>query len=492
MGCLPCSHGSPLPCSWCSRAKCAGKSGGCAATTPQEPQERERSRKTAKGSPQGRRHREVASQSGAATAKARHSVAVLGMDKRAEGLKKGGYKKAKRKQESVLTVGRPIVNFTWDAYCKKTAFFRHTGFPAIPQEEQAMRRLRIGHIGWLANDQSEFAETVAWCDANPERLKKSLVKCPAITGYNDYRGMLEHPGLDLVVIATPNWFHCEMACEFLDRGIHVFLEKPMGINRDEIDQVLEAANRSKAQIAVDFEMRISPFAQKVKGLIGPEGLGDLRRMELVHHRGGWLEEGNGVWRTRTEKSGGLFLMEPIHAIDLFRMVAGEVEAVQTISGPNVLANYGFPDNACSHLFFEGGVTATLLTSHTLSAQTGDPSEWTTRGHEMRWVFTCSRGTFSVDLLRKNILVNRYEPYPEGAVGTRVVFDHVWDFPGDGDAFHHDITAMRQDFIRRCSEGRAPLQDIHDAWRTHVVCLAAEQSAGEGGRRIQLEYSKVNV
>jgi len=88
-------------------------------------------------------------------------------------------------------------------------------------------------------------------------------------------------------------------------------------------------------------------------------------MELVHHRGGWLEEGTGCWRTRPEKSGGLCLMEPIHAIDFFRLLAGEVSAVLAVAGPNVLANYHIPDNLCAHLFFEHGVTATLLTSHTL-------------------------------------------------------------------------------------------------------------------------------
>ena len=371
-----------------------------------------------------------------------------------------------------------------DEFTSKKHFPHRAGSSGVP----AMKKLRIGHIGWLANDQTEFAETVAWCDANPERLGKAREKCPAIAAYTDYRELLNHPGLDLVVIATPNWLHCDMACDFLDRGIHVFLEKPMGINRAEIDRLLAAARRSNAQIAVDFEMRISPFAEKTTGLIRSGELGELRRMELVHHRGGWLEEGNGLWRTRPEKSGGLFLMEPIHAIDLFRMVAGEVAAVETISGPNVLGNYGFPDNACSHLFFEGGVTATLLTSHTLSAQTGSPEEWTERGHEMRWVFTCSRGTFSVDLLRKKVLVNRYEEYPVGTAGTRVVFDHEWNFTGDGDAFHHDITAMRQDFIRRCSTGEPPLQEISDAWRTHLVCLAAEESAADGGRRIALDYS----
>jgi len=351
-----------------------------------------------------------------------------------------------------------------------------------------MEPLRIGHIGWLAHDQTEYGRTVAWCDVQPERLSKRREKFPEIAGYTDYRELLRHPGLDLVVIATPNEFHCEMACAFLEAGIHVFLEKSMGITRCEMDRLLEVAGRSTARVAVDFEMRVSPFAAHAMSLIQSGEIGELRRMELVHHRGGWLEEGNGHWRTRPEKSGGLCLMEPIHALDLFRLLAGEVSAVLAVTGPNVLANYHIPDNLCAHLFFEHGVTATLLTTHTLSAQTDDPEKWTGRGHEMRWIFTGTQGTFAVDFLRRKILVNRFEPYPAGATGTRVVFERVEDFAATGDAFFHDITAMRQDFIRRCHAGERPLQDIADAWRTHLVCLAVEESAEAGGRRIVLDYT----
>ena len=356
-----------------------------------------------------------------------------------------------------------------------------------------IKRLRVGHIGWLANDQNDHAQTVAWCDTNKERIQKACARNPEIKGCTDYREMLRDADLDLVVIATPNWVHCEMACDFLKAGVHVFLEKPMGINREEIDRLHAEALASKAQLAIDFELRISGLARFVKNMLESGGLGALRRMELVHHRGGWLEEGNGIWRTRPEKSGGLFLMEPIHAIDFFRMLAGEVSAVQSLSGPNVLGNYRFPDNACTNLLFSNGIIATILTSHTLSAHTNNPKEWIERGHDMRWVFTFSQGSVLVDILREKILINRYEVYPEGTNGTRVVFDREQDFEGQGAAFYHDITSMRLDFIRRCALGEKPLQDIGDARRTHLVCLAAEESALSGGRRIELEpYTNVSL
>jgi len=350
----------------------------------------------------------------------------------------------------------------------------------------------VGHIGWLANDQTEFAESVAWCDANPERLSLACERHPGLAAFTDYREMLQHSGIDAVVIATPNWLHCDMACEFLEAGIHVFVEKPMGINRSELDRMLDAAERSSARFAVDFEMRISSFAKHVQGVLESGRIGELRRMELVHHRGGWLEEGNGIWRTRPEQSGGLFLMEPIHAIDFFRMIAGEVESVQCIAGPNVLKNYRFPDNACTHLFFENGVTCVLLSSHTHSAVAKSQAEWLTFGHEMRWIFTGTEGSLAVDALRGAVLVNRYEVYPPGAEGTRVVFDSCADVSGEGLDFFHCIHTMRLDFLRRCATGEPPIQDVRDAWRTHLVCLAAEESAARGGCRVEMSYARESL
>jgi predicted dehydrogenase len=352
------------------------------------------------------------------------------------------------------------------------------------------RSLRVGHIGWLADDQSDSYETVAWCDTNLERLEKLRPRHPHIKMYSDYKDMLRQADLDVVVIATPNWLHHEMTRAFLEAGKHVFVEKPMGVTRAEIDNVLRVALHSGKNFAVDFEMRISPFARRVKELLNSGEFGTLRRMECVHYRGGWLEEGNGIWRTRPEQSGGLFLMEPIHAIDIFRFFAGgDVQAVQAVSGPRVLSNYRFPDNAVAHLFFENGILATLLTSHTLSAQVEDPADAPQRGHEMKMTFTCSRGTFSVDFWKSRILINRYETWPKGTAGTRVVFDRVEEY-GDSHKFFHDIHLMRRDFLLRCAEGRPPLQDPVDAWKTHLVCLAAEESATGDFRRIALDYFRI--
>lgn len=365
----------------------------------------------------------------------------------------------------------------------------HSGelMDSINKERFVLKKIKLGHIGWLARDEGPDCETVAWCDISDAKLVNAKEKNPDIAMYSDYREMLKHPGLDAVVISTPNFVHAEQAIAFLDAGIHVFLEKPMGVNAAECDAILQAAVRNRKHCVIDFEMRVSFFARRIQELINSGEYGLLRGIEFIHHRGGWLEEGNGIWRTRMDKSGGLFFMEVIHAIDIMRLLAGEVTAVQCVAAPKVMQHYTFTDNVCAHLFFKSGAMATLLTSHTHSAVCRDKTLAPSLGHDMRMIFTLESGSLAVDFWEPAILVNRFEEYPAGSGGFRIVHERRENYVGIGmHAFSHDINAMRREFIKRIADNANPVQSTLDAWRSHQVCLAAEQSLREDCRRVVLD------
>ena len=353
-----------------------------------------------------------------------------------------------------------------------------------------MNKLRIAHIGWLSNAQGPGYETVAWCDINEQKLADGRAKHPHIAMYADFREMIRAKKLDAVFISSPNYVHAEQAEAFLNAGVHVFLEKPMGINKAECDAVLRAAVRNRRLCVIDCELRISFFCRHVKALIDSGTLGALRRLEFIHHRGCWLEEGNGLWRTRPGKSGGLFFMEPIHEVDLFRFLAGPIRSVQSVAGPNVLPQYGFEDNVCSHFFFESGAVGLFLTSHTHSAFAPDPKDWNKdRGHDMDFILTFERGSVGVDMIARRFVHNRFVEYPAGSGGLRVEFDKIEDFSEMGSAdFCHDIGAMHREFLQRLIEKRPPVIETLDAWKSHQVCLAAEQSVREEGRRVMVDYT----
>jgi len=356
--------------------------------------------------------------------------------------------------------------------------------------------LRVGQIGWLGTEEGPGYKTVAWCDIHAAKLEEQVRRHPGIATYADYREMLQKAKLDIVMIASPNYCHAEQATAFLDAGVHVFLEKPMGVTVAECDRILAAWKRSGRNLGIDFEVRVSPFARRVQALMGSGEYGHLRRIEYLHHQGAWLAGGSQSWRLRPETTGGLLPECPIHYIDIFRLLAGEVVSVQSVSGPNVLPQYGIPDNICSHFFFENGVLATMLNTHTHSAfgRLGDPWQNTADymqplGHDMSMIVTLTGGSIAVDFLRPAITIHRFEEWPSGSGGVRVVQERVEAFTAMGMmAFFHDCSRPRNEFLRRCVEGLPPIQDPVDAWRTHRVTFAAEQSARENGRKIRVDYT----
>ena len=360
-----------------------------------------------------------------------------------------------------------------------------------------MQQLKVGFVGWLMKYEGPECTTVAACNVDEGARRRFQERHPEVPMFSDFREMLEKADLDLVVVSTPNFTHAEIAVACLEAGKHLFLEKPMGVNRAECDRILAAWQASGKNLGIDFEIRVSPCVRRIKELIDSGEFGELRRIEYAHHQGAWLQNPTcDSWRVDPVKSGGHLLECTIHYMDICRYFAGEVVAVQNTVGPNVMAHYRYPDNLCAHLFFDSGVLAQIAETHTLSATPVYDGQWEDEGeymramgHDMSMIFTLTGGSLMVDFLRPSIMINRIEEWPVGTGATRVIHEKIEDYRNTGYGFYHDSDAMRWEFIRRCATGRPPLQDPRDAWRSHIVCMAADESGEEDGRRVTVDYTE---
>jgi predicted dehydrogenase len=354
-----------------------------------------------------------------------------------------------------------------------------------------MKRLNLGVIGWLYHYDNEHARTTAACDIREGHLAQYKEKHPDARTFTDYRKMADEAGLDAVIISTPNWLHREMAEYYLERGIHVFLEKPMGVNREEMDSILATQRKSGKTLAIDFELRVSQGSNRVRDIIRSGEIGDLNGIEFIHHRGGWVARGNNVWRTDPARSGGLFFMEICHEIDFYRWIFGEITHVQSFRHPNLLPQYKqdeMPDNVYTHVWFESGLMGEIISSHTLSVHNAPADKYEDLGHDMYFVITGTEGALRMECIRQKLLICRYEDYhPDAEVGKRVVLNRIEDYSSVR-GFHHDIAANHRAFLESCALGKPFHQDTFDAWKTHAVCLAAERSALEEFQRIELDYT----
>ena len=115
-----------------------------------------------------------------------------------------------------------------------------------------------GRGGHLLNELLKLAEggkkvkVVAVCDVYTVRLKAAAerAKLPDSAAYGDFRELLKHPGLNAVVIATPDHWHHAMTMEALKAGKDVYCEKPFTHTYQQAQEIYEEADKLKAIVQV--------------------------------------------------------------------------------------------------------------------------------------------------------------------------------------------------------------------------------------------------
>lgn len=128
------------------------------------------------------------------------------------------------------------------------------------------RKFRIGIIGCggIANSKhmpsltrQPNAELVAFCDIVEERAQKACEEFGAEGAkvYTDYKALLKDETIDIVHVCTPNREHSFITVDALEAGKHVMCEKPMAINGEEAQKMLDAAERTGKKLSIGYQNR---------------------------------------------------------------------------------------------------------------------------------------------------------------------------------------------------------------------------------------------
>ncbi|RQW05706.1 gfo/Idh/MocA family oxidoreductase, partial [candidate division KSB1 bacterium] len=127
---------------------------------------------------------------------------------------------------------------------------------------------------------------VALCDVDETHLAFAAKEFPAAQHYVDWRKCLEQKDLDAVVCCTPDHTHAFIAVWAMNRGLHLYLEKPMGISVEEVRLVREAYLRNKGKIAVQHgtQRHEKPNFDRVRELIRDGAIGELSQVHAWGNR----------------------------------------------------------------------------------------------------------------------------------------------------------------------------------------------------------------
>ena len=155
----------------------------------------------------------------------------------------------------------------------------------------------IGANGMGFSDLQAFlkqknTECAAICDVDENVLNKRLADTEKIQGvkpkgFTDYRKLLEEPGIDVIIIGTPDHWHCLPMVEACQAGKDVYCEKPLGNSIEEINVMERAAKKYNTVVQVGMWQRSDPHWRDAVEYVKSGKLGKIRTVRTWAYQG-WM------------------------------------------------------------------------------------------------------------------------------------------------------------------------------------------------------------
>jgi len=208
------------------------------------------------------------------------------------------------------------------------------------------------------------ANLVAVCDILPDKAAAALEKnkLAAVTIYADEAEMLKKEQIDVVHICTPSGDHMNPAIMAMQAGKNVISEKPMEIQLDRIDRMIETAKTCGVRLAGIFQNRWDPANQALHDAAAQGRFGRLawagcftpwHRKDQYYRDGGW----RGTWKL---DGGGAVMNQSVHAIDLLQWIVGPVRQVSAYASSRIHPEIEVEDTLSCALQFANGGFGTIV------------------------------------------------------------------------------------------------------------------------------------
>ena len=248
-------------------------------------------------------------------------------------------------------------------------------------------RINVGLIGCNGmgfSDLSAFLENkqvecIALCDIDDEVLNRRAADVEKLRGskpanlYKDWRKLIDNKDIDLVIIGTPDHWHCLQMIAACEAGKDVYCEKPIGRTIEECTLMVKAAKRYKSVVQVGQWQRSDPHWQEAVEFIRSGKLGKIRLVRVFSYQGWcpsipviadepvpagvdynmWLGPAASrpfnrnryhfTFRWFWDYAGGLMTDWGVHLLDyaLFGMDVTAPKSIMAMGG-----KFGYPDDAC--------------------------------------------------------------------------------------------------------------------------------------------------
>lgn len=200
-------------------------------------------------------------------------------------------------------------------------------------------------------------DLVAVCDTSSFILSV-IKKLGTSRIYDDYSKLLSRETLDFLFIATPTKFHYQMVKKAIEKGIHVFCEKPFCLTVEQGQELVELAEKKNIINQIGYHNHFIGTFIELKRLLDVGVIG-----ELIHFTGEAygpvvIREKGGTWRSKPEEGGGCLYDYASHVLNLIQEIIGRpINAKGSLL--KSFYSKGVEDAVYGTLILENGTTGTL-------------------------------------------------------------------------------------------------------------------------------------
>jgi predicted dehydrogenase len=185
--------------------------------------------------------------------------------------------------------------------------------------------------------------------------------------YENFDEIKNNPDIDAVYVITPNALHKDEVIRVAKAGKHAICEKPMAINAQEGQEMIDACKNANVKLLVGYRMHFEP---KTLEVIRMRKAGELGKIKFFQGLCGFTIGDPTQWRLNKQLSGGGSMMDiGIYAINGARYMTGEepiwVTAQETKTDP-VKFKEGVDETIQFQFGFPSGATASCLSTYTMN------------------------------------------------------------------------------------------------------------------------------
>lgn len=328
-----------------------------------------------------------------------------------------------------------------------------------------MKKFKVGVIGLRMGKahiegykRNLFTEVYGICDTDKEVLKKTADEYNIKIAVNDYRELVDIPEIDIISIASPDFYHAEQSIYALKKGKYVFCEKPMTSDIEEAKKIVDTVKKTGGRFMVGQVCRYAPGFVLAKKMVEKGDIGELFFIESEYAHNYSKVSGVNNWRKDPRREP--FLGGGCHAVDLVRWIAGDPSEVFAYANHKCLLDWPVDDTTIAIFRLPQNIIGKVFVSIGC-----------VRPYTMRTVIYGTEGTIICDNTSPQIYLCSQKYYKEKTDYSFATFPV--------NISSHNVSAEIDEFVDCILNDKPiPTNEVEGA-KTVIACLVAVESSKKG-------------